>query len=193
MNKEDNGKMKKLLTVAVSLVFLLCGAATVLAVQDISPEDASDMLDPNSDNYDPNAYILDCRSECEYRWNGHCAVPEGKIKNIPWKFWEYNRQVDNYVFTDINKFFDAAVYRFFDPANDTLIVVCRSGGRAGAAAGELEDLSQPASNRLEALGFFDVRRMDGGFSFGWEPAGLPVVSDTEGIWKPSDHRGRSLK
>jgi len=180
--------MKKLFSVAVSLVFLLCGAVTVSAWEDITPAEAQTMILQK-----PNAYILDVRSEGEYRWNGHCSVPEGQIKNIPWWFWEYDRQTDDYGFTDVNKFFDAAVYRHFDPATDTLIVVCRSGGRAGQASTELDDPSQPASNRLEALGFFDIRRMVGGFTFGWEPAGLPSESNTVGIWKPSDHRGRSLK
>jgi rhodanese-related sulfurtransferase len=167
-------------------MFLLCCAATVSAWEDIDPADAQALV-----SADAHAYILDVRSPSEYRWNGHCSVPEGQIINIPWWFWEFDRQTDDYAWND-NKFFDAEVYRHFDPATDTLIVVCRSGGRAGQVSNELKDLSQPASNRLEELGFFNIYRMTGGFSFGWEPAGLPVVSNTVGIWKPSDFKGRSL-
>ena len=188
--------MKKLFSLAASLVFVFWCAATVSAWEEISPEDANATV-----NQDPNAYILDVRTVCEYKFVGHPSVPESKIKNIPYWMFEFDRSTDEYFFyyvdpdlgliANVYKFFDAAVYRHF-AHDDTLIVVCKSGGRAGRAASEIESPSQPASQRLEDLGFANVYRMTGGFSFGWEPAGLPVSTGYEGIWKPSDHKGRSL-
>lgn len=190
--------MKKSFMLLVAMAFALGGMATALAWDEITPEDAQDMVATN-----PNAYLLDVRTVGEYKFVGHPDVPDGKIKNIPyWKF-EFDRSSDEYFYyylddagnlvANLNKFFDEEVYRHFDPATDTIIVVCKSGGRAGRAANDLENPSGPASNRLEQLGFFDIRRMTDGFTFGWEPAGLPVSTGYEGIWKPSDFRGGSLK
>jgi rhodanese-related sulfurtransferase len=191
------GKMKKSKILGAAVAFLLSGMNPAAAWEDISPLDASDMLDEN-----PNVYILDVRTVGEYKFVGHPLVPEGQIKNIPfWKF-EFDRATNEYLFYEIvdgelvaneNEFFDEEVYRSFDPQTDTLIIVCRSGGRAGRAGTDLEDPSEPAANRLEKLGYFKIYRMTGGFSFGWEPEGLPVSTGYEGIWKPSDFRGRSLK
>jgi rhodanese-related sulfurtransferase len=186
------GKMRRLFGLTVALVFVFCCVATVSAWEDITPLDAADMIETN-----PDAYILDVRTVCEYKFVGHPAVPDGKIKNIPFWMFEFDRATDEYIYyaagvANENEFFDEAVYRHFDPPTDTLIVVCRSGGRAGRAATDLEDPSEPAANRLEQLGFFNILRMTGGFSFGWEPAALPVSTGYEGIWKPSDFRGRSL-
>jgi rhodanese-related sulfurtransferase len=184
--------MKKSFILAVAMVFVLGGIATVSAWNEITPEAARDIVETN-----PDAYILDVRTVCEYKFVGHPAVPDGKIKNIPYWMFEFDRPTDEYIFyaggvANVNKFFDEGVYRHFDPATDTIIVVCRSGGRAGMAADDLEDPSEPAANRLEKLGFFDIRVMTGGFSFGWEPANLPVSTGYEGIWKPSDFAGKSL-
>jgi len=185
--------MRRLFSLTIALMLVFFCVATVSAWEDISPLDAFDMVYSN-----PNVYILDVRTVCEYKFVGHPLVLEGKIKNIPFWMFEFDRATDQYIFyadgvANENKFFDEAVYRNFDPATDTLIIVCKSGGRAGMAAGDLEDPSEPAANRLEKLGFFEIRRMTGGFSFGWEPEGLPVSTGYEGIWKPSDFRGKSLK
>jgi len=190
--------MKKLFSLAASLVFVLCCAATASAWEDINATDAADMLAAN-----PDAYILDVRTVCEYKFVGHCAVPEGQIKNIPFWMFEFDRATDEYLFyaggiANENKFFDEEVYRFFDPSTDTIIVVCKTGGRAGMASTDLEDRSEPAANRLEELGCFNVLRMKDGFvgkpnaDLSWLEAGLPVSTGYEGIWKPSDFKGRSL-
>lgn len=190
--------MKKSFISLVAIAFVLGGVTTASAWVEITPEDAQVMVETN-----PNAYLLDVRAVGEYKFVGHPAVPDGKIKNIPYWIFEFDRATDEYFFyhfdgsgnlvANVNGFFDEEVYRHFNPTTDTIIVVCKSGGRAGLAADDLEDRSEPASNRLEKLGFFDIRRMTNGFSFGWKPAGLPVSNGYEGIWKPSDFKGRSLK
>lgn len=192
-------KMKKSFISLVAMALVLGGTTTASAWVDISPDDAYTLVQA-----DPDAYLLDVRTVAEYKFVGHPDVPDGKIENIPfWKF-EFDRASDEYFYyyrddagnlvANLNEFFDEEVYRNFDPATDTIIIVCRSGGRAGMAADDLEDLSGPASNRLERLGFFDVLRMKGGFIAyeGVEPP-LPVSTGYEGIWKPSDFKGRSLK
>jgi hypothetical protein len=123
------------------------------------------------------------------------AFLEGKVINIPFWLWEYAPNMHQYVFAgNINKFFDAAVARQFS-RNDTIILMCRSGGRAANAGDELEDPSQPASKRLEELGYYHLYNMTGGFETdgGWKPSGLPYNKADAGIWKPSDQQGRSLQ
>jgi rhodanese-related sulfurtransferase len=164
------------------------------------------MLNPEEpDAYVSNAYILDVRTPAEWKWVGHPgqttgtttlgAFLEGKVINIPYWFWEYEPKTDTYRFSNnVNKFFDAEVARQFNPG-DTIILMCKSGGRAGYAGTELEDPSQPASRRLEELGSFVVYNITGGFEAGdgWKQSSLPFNQSDAGIWKPSAQRGRSLK
>ena len=143
--------MKGQFSIALALVFLFCCGTTVSAWEDISPEAAQQMILTN-----PDAYILEVRTVCEYKFVGHPFVPEGQIKNIPyWKF-EFDRAAAEYIWiANVNDFFDAEVHRHFAPT-DILIVVCKSGGRAGMAATEIESPGQPASQRLKDIGFTQV-------------------------------------
>jgi len=136
--------MNKLSTLAASSVFVLGHMATASAVESITASDAYNKLDPDSSTYDENAYILDVRTPSEWKWVGHPgkqvvddsdegAFLEGKVVNIPFWFWEYSPKTDEYLFSNnVNKFFDAAVARRFSPG-DTIILMCRSGGRGGLA------------------------------------------------------------
>jgi rhodanese-related sulfurtransferase len=201
--------MRKLFLLAATSALLLGGMTTIADVGEITATEAYNMLDPGSDstpnpNYNPNAYILDVRTPAEWYFVGHPGMAtvtnagaflEGKVINIPFWLWEYAPNMGEYAFAgNINKFFDAAVARHFSP-QDTIILMCRSGGRAGYAGVELEDPSQPASNRLEELGYYYLYNMKGGFeaSGGWLPSRLPYNKAADGIWKPSDQQGRSLK
>ena len=196
--------MKTLSVIAVALVLFIGSMTTVSAVEGITAEDAYNMLDPGHVNYDENAYILDVRTPAEWKFVGHPgknkgteigAFLEGKVINIPFWFWEYAPNMDAYVFLfNTNKFFDAAVVRQFAPY-DTIILMCKTGGRAGLAGVELEEPSQPASKRLEELGFYNLYNMTGGFEGpgGWEDEDLPYNNNDVGIWKPSDQKGRSLR
>ncbi|MFO8239389.1 MAG: hypothetical protein R6T90_00120, partial [Dissulfuribacterales bacterium] len=116
---------------------------------------------------------------------------------------EFDRSSDSYLFyndgvANVNPFFDEAVVRQFQ-AGDTIIVMCKTGGRGGQAVGELDSPSGPASHRLVELNLYNIYNMVDGFVgkandlTSWLEAGLPYNASEEGIWKPSDHRGRSLK
>jgi len=153
--------MKGSLISLLVAAFISGGTTTALAWENISPQEAYDLVEG-----DANVYLLDVRTVAEYKFVGHPDVSDDKIKNIQyWKF-EFDRASDEYFYyyrddagnlvANLNEFFNEEVYRNFDPATDTIIVVCKSGGRAGRAADDLEDLSGAASTRLERLGFFDL-------------------------------------
>lgn len=191
--------MNKLPLAIAASVFLLGGMTTASAWEEITATEAYNMLEANS-----NAYILDVRTPGEWYWVGHPGKTtgtssgeflEGRVFNIPFWFWDYMPNTGEYAFSD-NRFFDAAVVRQFR-AYDILILMCRTGGRAGLAGTELEDPTQPAAKRLEELGFYELYNMKGGFEGkngeGWLPSGLPYNKSLDGIWKPSDQQGRSLK
>lgn len=198
--------MKTLSVIATALVLFIGGMTTVSAeVWDITAEDAYNMLNPVHLTYDENAYILDVRTPAEWKFVGHPGIKtngteigaflEGKVINIPFWHWEFAPNVNEYVFLfNTNKFFDAAVVRQFAPG-DTIILMCKTGGRAGFAGGELEEPSQPASKRLEELGYYRLYNMTRGFEAadGWKSEGLPYNNSYDGIWKPSDQKGRSLR
>jgi rhodanese-related sulfurtransferase len=212
--------MKRLFGFALVLAFMLSGIATVFAqdeIESIGPEDAYDMLNPDSDNpdysYNPNAYILDVRTPCEWNWIGHPGMDkcgngtslDGKVINIPWELWGFDQKTKQYDL-EPNKFFDEEVVRQFDPDVDILILMCRSGTRGGKACVEIgteQGYTHPAHKRLEKLGYFEVYNMSGGFEggkdkcgyrtldAGWKNLGLPYNYSDKGIWTPQQ-KGRSL-
>jgi rhodanese-related sulfurtransferase len=199
--------MKKLFSLVVALVFVLCGMATVSAFDNITAEDAYEWLEAK------DTYILDVRTPCEWNWIGHPGVDkcgngtsidlDDKVKHIPFSLWEFDPSTKAYGMED-NKFFDEEVVRQFDP-DDTIILMCRSGHRAKNGCNELEMPTHPAFKRLEELGYYNLANMIGGFEggtdpcgyrtledSGWKNSGLPYKFGTEGIWTPQQ-RGRSLK
>lgn len=113
-----------------------------------------------------DTFIIDVRTRPEYEFVGHPDMPNG-VPNIPYKFypsWEFN--VD---FTDMVK----ERYRL----GDKIIIICRSGVRAEAAAWLL----------LKA-GFTSVFFMTDSFEgpqgpdglrnvSGWKVNGLPYTYD----------------
>lgn len=178
--------MKRLFTVALAVLFVFGLIGTVSARNDIPPENAYDMLDPSSGSYDPDAYILDVRTQAEWYWVGHpgveeccpglecgkCTNPdlrgsflEGKVIHIPWYLWEYVPQDQQYDRRIPNAFFDEEVMRQFDEG-DIIIIMCRSGKRSCSAYDELEDPTHPAYKRLEDLGSYTLYNMSGGFEGG---------------------------
>lgn len=191
--------MNKLSTLAAASVFVFGTMDPVSAVDSLTATEAYNLLEG-----DQNAYILDVRTPAEWKWVGHPgqatgttsgAFLEGKVVNIPFWFWEYDPKTVAYLFANnVNKFFDAEVARRFSPG-DTIILMCRSGGRGGYAGAELEDPTQPASKRLDELGQYQIYNMTGGFEAagGWKASGLPFNQSDAGIWKPSNQKGRSLK
>lgn len=205
--------MKRPLALVLSTILLLLSGAlafSALAFENISPEDAYSMLNPDDQNYVSNTYILDVRTPAEWCWVGHPGEDKchegsfltGKVINIPWVLWEFDPNTKEY--TEVpNKFFDEEVARQFKP-DDTIIIMCRSGVRSVAASTELEEPSHPACKRLTELGYYRIYNMKGGFEggtnncgyrildAGWKNKGLPYNCKAEGIWSPLQN-GRSLR
>lgn len=205
----------------LALLFALIlggGIGQVSAYDDIYPEEAYAMLDPKVNDHDvSNVYILDVRTPAEWYWVGHpgkdkCdngAFLEEKVINIPWKVWTFDPSTQKYVMK-LNRFFEEEVVRQFS-RDDTIIIMCRSGGRSVDAALELEDTdSVRAAKRLEELGYYNIFNMLEGFEGGgnktdqdpancqhrtldqgWKNKGLPYIDNDSGIWIPRQ-RGRSL-
>lgn len=200
--------MKKLFSLALVMVFILCGVATVSAYTDIIPEVAYAMVEdpvgfpiPDTDpqEYYPEgtvAYILDVRTPAEWYWVGHpgkdkcengafLEEPVRKVISIPWYVWKYVPQDEKYDRKIPNRFFDEEVVRQFNPG-DIIIVMCRSGKRSVSASEELEEPTHPACKRLEELGYYNIYNMLGGFEGGrnkaTDPANCQHRTKDEG-WK----------
>jgi rhodanese-related sulfurtransferase len=136
-----------------------------MAVKEITPNQAHDLLTANSD-----AVYIDVRTEGEFA-NGH---PQGAV-NIPVAFPDPARGMM------VNRDFIRVVEANF-PREKTIIVGCQAGPRSTSAA-----------NMLQQAGFQDVSNLLGGFGGmrdptgnisapGWASSGLPVSNDNgEGV------------
>jgi rhodanese-related sulfurtransferase len=193
--------MKTLLGLVVALVLVLGGIGTVSAYDEISPQDACNMVK----NY-PDTYILDVRTPWEWYWIGHPGEDkcgrgdflEGRVKHIPFWLWKFSLIAKTYSWEE-NKLFDLEVTREFHPG-DTIILMCRSGGRGGLGCTELETPTHPIFKRLEELGEYTLYNMSGGFEggtdncgyrtleAGWKNNDLPYKYGAEGIWTPLKSR-----
>jgi rhodanese-related sulfurtransferase len=131
-----------------------------MAIKEITPQQAHDLLSANAD-----AVYIDVRTEREFA-NGH---PQGAV-NIPVAFPDPARGMM------VNEDFVAVVEANF-PHDKKIIVGCQAGPRSSAAAG-----------LLQQAGFQDVSNMLGGFGGmrdqmgnvgapGWASSGLPVSND----------------
>ncbi len=111
-----------------------------------------------------DTFIVDVRTVAEYIFVGHPDLPNG-VANIPLKFfpsWETNRE-----------FVPKVAERY--QKSDTLIIICRSGGRAEAAAKVLIAagfksvlfMTDSFEGRLDAAGHSTVE--------GWKVNGLPYT------------------
>ena len=136
-----------------------------MAVKEITPQQAHDLLKGNSD-----VVYIDVRSEREFA-NGH---PQGAV-NIPVAFPDPARGMV------VNSDFVKVVEANF-PKEKRVIVGCQAGPRSTAAAGMLEKAGfQDISNMLG--GFGGMRDQMGNVSApGWAASGLPVSNDNgEGV------------
>lgn len=131
-----------------------------MAVKEITPQQAHDLLAVNTD-----AVYIDVRTEREFA-NGH---PTAAV-NIPVAFPDPARGMT------INEDFVRVVEANF-ARDKTIVVGCQAGPRSNAAAG-----------LLQQAGFQDVANMIGGFGGmrdpmgtviapGWANSGLPVSND----------------
>ncbi len=109
-----------------------------------------------------DTFIIDVRTRAEYEFVGHPDMPNG-VANIPYKFypsWELN--------TD----FVPKVAERYKPG-DTLILICRSGKRAEAAARLLLDAG---STRGTGSTFKTIYYMTDSFEGPKDAQGLRTVS-----------------
>jgi rhodanese-related sulfurtransferase len=132
----------------------------VMAIKEITPQEAHDLLKAN-----PDAVYIDVRTEREFA-GGH---PAGAV-NIPIAFTDPARGMI------MNSDFLKIVEANFDHSKK-IIVGCQAGPRSNAAAGVLQQ-----------AGYQDVANMIGGFGGmrdqsgkviapGWSASGLPVSQD----------------
>jgi rhodanese-related sulfurtransferase len=147
-----------------------------MAVKDITPEQAHDLLTTNA-----GAVYIDVRTDREFA-NGH---PRGAV-NIPVAFPDPARGM--MVNPDFVKVVEANY-----PHEKKIIVGCQAGPRSTAAAGMLQQAGfQDVSNMLG--GFGGMRDQMGNVSApGWAASGLPVGDDNgEGVSYES-LKGKSKK
>ena len=121
----------------------------------LRPREAYDFLQKN-----PQAVLVDCRSEMEYLFVGH---PIG-ARHVAW-----NDGPD----WDINPHFVGAVKRVAS-ADRPIVLICRSGQRSVAAGVELENAGfGEVYNVLEGFeGSLDESHHRGAIN-GWRKEGLP--------------------
>jgi rhodanese-related sulfurtransferase len=161
--------MKKL-AVRSTLLALAFASFSAQAYEDVYPSYAYEMALNNA-----NTYIVDVRTDAEWRWVGHPGVNlmgegaglDDKVFNISFKIFKKNNFIRNPSFvSDIKEIFQ-------DKANVTLITMCKAGSR-----------SKDAAAALETAGYNSVYNMVTGFEGekdaygyqtvnGWKVDGLP--------------------
>jgi rhodanese-related sulfurtransferase len=133
-NKRGEEKMKKAVLLAISAFIALSISLAAHSFADViskTPVDAYNMA-----TSDPDVYIVDVRTEEEWRWIGHPgrnkigegAALEGKVVNVSFKIVKHGVGIINPSFlSDMDDLFE-------DNPNVVLITICRSGSRGRAAA-----------------------------------------------------------
>lgn len=163
--------MKKLMMIVSIAIFCALFASSAFAYEDVTPEEAYNLATTN-----PNAFIIDVRTDEEWTWVGHPgankldegAALEGKVAGIEHK--KVSRQGE----LVLNRRFVKEINCMFDDDREViLIMMCRSGGR-----------SVEAALRLEEAGYTNIKNMVTGFEGskdsygyrtinGWKNDGLP--------------------
>jgi cyclophilin family peptidyl-prolyl cis-trans isomerase/rhodanese-related sulfurtransferase len=151
-------------------LFMIIAAALALnvpssgqAIENVGPQQALDRLAA------PRTFLVDVRSVAEYVFVGHPV----KAHNVPLSFWSETEQKlipnDHFV-ADLQARFQV---------DDTLIFMCRSGGRSLRAA----QAAQGAGFKkvVNVTDGFEGKKDDQGrFTIGgWKPAGLPYTYDVD--------------
>ena len=145
--------------VFVITLCLLSSLAWSQEIRDVEAQEAFVMLKK------PATYLVDVRTIAEYVYVGHAEM----VTNVPLLFWE-EREQDRVANTD----FVSDVKSLFQ-SDDTLILICRSGGRSVTAA-----------KLLKRAGFTNLFNVKQGFEGGrdeyghrsingWKNSGLPYT------------------
>jgi rhodanese-related sulfurtransferase len=189
--------MKKALWLAtlVTVVLLLVGSPVLAGFAykankphlggDVTPAEAFEMLKKNPEH----TFLVDCRTRAEYQFVGH---PEGAC-NVPIRFLSAEVGKKGYIEKN-NPNFGKDLLARFNPATDTLIILCRSGNRSCAGCNEAIKAGWPEDKIFNMMGGFEGgknknkassfygQRWDGG----WRLEGLPWTykMDTALMYKP---------
>jgi rhodanese-related sulfurtransferase len=128
---------------------------------DITPEEAWKLL---SDN--PDAVLVDCRSDAEWRFVGVADISElGRdVVYVEWSNYHGQRN---------DRFVQDLIDSGITPGERPVIFLCRSGNRSiGAAEAATAAGIEPAYNVLDGFeGHLDSEGHRGGV--GWRAVGLP--------------------
>ena len=173
--------MKKTLIISMALVFLIFTisyadykykANNDHLGGDITPAEAYKMV-----NKDPqHTFLVDCRTRAEYQFVGH---PNGAY-NIPLRFFSTNIGKKGYAVV-VNPHFGKDLLARFNPKTDSLIFLCRSGGRSCQACNEAVKAGFAEGKVFNMMGGFEGgknKNKDSAFygqrwSGGWRLEGLP--------------------
>ena len=173
---------KKVLLFSVALVFVFTGIALAGGYgydikkshqgKDLIPSQAHEMVEKDSEH----TFIIDTRTRAEYQLIGH---PAGAY-NIPLKFWTGNMGEKKYGMA-ANPDFGKDLLARFNPKTDTLIFMCRSGGRSCDASNAAAKAGFPEDKIFNMMGGFEGDKVKYKKSIycgqrklgGWRNEGLP--------------------
>lgn len=138
---------------------------------DVTPAQAYEMA-----STDPHVFVVDVRTRPEFVLVGH---PVGAV-HVPCKFWTGKHTTKGYGMAS-NDRFAADLKARFNPETDSLIFMCRSGGRSCMAADMAAAGGWPQDKIYNMMGGFEgdkVKNPHSAFNGkrrlgGWKNEGLP--------------------
>jgi rhodanese-related sulfurtransferase len=152
--------MRKIILLMVCIVIFV-GSHFPQGVTEISPSEAFDLAKK------ADTYLIDVRTIAEYVFLGHPA----NAYSLPLLFWDEKEQ------TQVRNvdFLQDLASRF--KKEDSLVFICRSGGRSLRAANMAWDAGFQKVYSID--GGFEGRRDENGYRTigGWKNRGLPYTYD----------------
>ena len=139
---------------------------------DVTPAEAYKMVQKDPEH----TFLVDCRTRAEYQYVGH---PEGAV-NIPIRFLSTKPGKKGYVEVN-NPDFGKVLNERFNPQNDTLIILCRSGNRSCKGCNEAIKAGFAEDKVFNLMGGFEGGKNKNKASVyhgkrwagGWKLEGLP--------------------
>jgi rhodanese-related sulfurtransferase len=194
--KEEFMKLyKQTLLLAAALILTIASVASAGLFQytakhphaggDVTPPEAYALLQKDT----AHTFLIDVRTRAEYQYVGH---PEGAY-NIPIQFMTTAMGKKGYN-TVANENFGKNLFARFNPKTDTLILMCRSGGRSIIAIEAAIKAGWPADRIFNMLGGFEGDKLKNTASAhngkriggSWRNEGLPWTygMDTKLVYQP---------
>ena len=139
---------------------------------DVTPSQAYKMAMENE-----HVFIVDVRTRPEYVLVGHPTIAH----HVPVRFWTGKHSSKGYGMT-LNENFSDDLKKRFNPETDTLIFMCRSGGRSCDASNlAAEKANWPTDRIFNMMGGFEGDKVKNDYSAfngkrmlgGWKNEGLP--------------------